>query len=80
MDLPTRATPVLRVQFEAEYLEVRVLLARKQEGVKVGEVLTDQVLIWPQVEDSGRVIGFGQLVEEAIREAVELAEEREAGG
>lgn len=71
---------MFNAQFAAERIGIQIVLARKQEGVKVGEVLTDQVLIWPQVEDCGRVVGFGELVEEAIREAVEVAEERECGG
>jgi hypothetical protein len=70
----------MQVEFEPERIAIQIALARKQAGVKVGEELTAQVILWPQVETSGRVISFGQLVEEAVQEAVEVAEAREAGG
>jgi hypothetical protein len=69
----------MHTELVPERIVVQIALARKREGVKVGEVLTDQVLLWPQVEASGRVVSFGALVEEAIKEAVEVAEEREVG-
>lgn len=67
-------------EFVPEVIQIQILIARKQENVKVGETLTDKVIIWPVVEDCGRVVSFGERVEAAIREAVELAEKREAEG
>jgi hypothetical protein len=70
----------MQVQFVVERIGIQLAVARRVNGVKLGEEVTEQEVLWPQVEDSGRVISFGTLVEEAIREAVELAEVREAGG
>jgi len=68
-----------KTEFVPERIGIQIAIAKRINGVKLGEEVTEQQVIWPQVEESGRVIGFGALVEEAIREAVAVAEEREAG-
>lgn len=70
----------MQVEYVVERIGMQMAVARRVNGVKLGEEVTEQQIIWPQVAESGTLIDFGTLIEDAIREAVEQAEEREGGG
>lgn len=69
-----------QVTFVPECLKLQVLMAKMQAGIKIGEATTAEVILWPRVEEDGEVVELIDVVRQAIREAVEVAEEREAGG
>jgi len=68
-----------QVEFSPEAIAIKILLARMHAGVKVGQEITAEITLWPRVEENGEVVELLQVVREALREAVEVALEREAG-
>lgn len=70
----------MRTEFVPQCVSVTILFRKEKNGIPIGEEVTPQEIIWRVVEDSGRILGFGALLEDKIREKVEVAEEREIGG
>lgn len=60
----------MEARWEPERIKLTITCARKVGEVKTGEMTTNEITLFREVTEEGEPVSFGQVVEEALAEAV----------